>query len=414
MSKNLIYYTIVSLNLTGQAVTNFNPDFYRFDEQLTDEEKMIRDSLREFINEKQVRDEIKSCNTSGKPLSLELLRRLASLGVVGANIPDDNNERLSNRGYGIITREVEAGDSALRSFVSVQSSLVIYPIWRFGSPEQKLRWLEPLRSASAIGCFGLTEPYGGSNPAGLMTSFTEKSDCYVLNGSKTWITNSPIADVAIIWARAREKYHGFLVERGTPGFRTDHIENKGSLRASCSGTISLQDCIIPKENILPGTSGIKSAFACLNKARYGIAWGTAGIVRECYKKIWELTQNRAPFGTTLDSKQLVQDDLARIDSNLTTILALCFRLSELADKTDIREISEAELGSQISYAKWQCIELAIDSVDRCLELAGADGLTYEYPFWAHFANLRTLRTYEGTKKIHTLIQGQRITGKTAF
>lgn len=391
-----------------------NSDFFQFDEQLTDEERMIRDSLKEFIGENEVRNEIKSCNIEGKPLSIKLLRRLADLGAVGANIPDEKGERLSNRGYGIITREVEAGDSALRSFVSVQSSLVIYPIWRFGSDKQKSRWLEPLRSAQAIGCFGLTESYGGSNPAGLRTTFIEKSDCYVLNGSKTWITNSPIADIAIVWARAKERYHGFLVEKGTPGFTADHIKNKGSLRASCSGTISLEDCAIPKENILPGTAGIKSAYACLNKARYGIAWGTAGIVRECYKKIWELMQNKAPFGTSLDSRQLIQDDLARIDSNLTTILALCFRLSELADKADIGKISEAELGSQISYAKWQCIELAIDSVDRCLELAGADGLTYEYPFWAHFANLRTLRTYEGTKKIHTLIQGQRITGKIAF
>lgn len=395
-------------------MSNRNSDFYRFDDLLDIEEKMTRDTIREFLDQKLVKKQIMECNDEGKPLPLELLKKLAELNIIGANIPDNNGETLtSNLGYGIINREIEAADSALRSFVSVQGSLVMYPIWRFGSEEQKRRWLEPLRSAQVIGCFGLTESYGGSNPAGMKTTFVEKPDCYILNGSKSWITNSPIADVAIIWARVEKDFRGFLVERGTPGYKAQPIKHKGSLRASCSGTISLEDCRIPKENLLPKANGKKAFFACLNKARYGIAWGTAGIVRECYQKILELTESRAPFGPVLASRQLVQDDLAHIDSDLTTILAICFRLSQLADESDSGKISEAELGSQISYAKWQCIELAIDAVDRCLELAGGDGLTYEYPFWAHFANLRTLRTYEGTKKIHTLIQGQRITGISA-
>lgn len=391
-----------------------NYDFYRFDELLGDEERMIRDTLKKFLEREQIKRQIMTCNDEGRSLPLELLQELAGLDIIGANIPNDNGEKLSNLGYGIINREIEAADSALRSFVSVQSSLVLYPIWRFGSVEQKERWLNPLRRAEAIGCFGLTESYGGSNPAGLRTTAEEKTDCYVLSGSKNWITNSPIADVAIIWAYLENEFRGFLVEKGTVGYEARPIKHKGSLRASSSGTISLQDCRIPKENILLGAVGIKSAYACLNKARYGISWGTAGIVRNCYEKILELVQARAPFGTSLSSKQLVQEDLAIIDANLIDILARCFRLAQLADQFDLGKISEIELGNQISQTKWRCIELAIDSVDRCLELAGGDGLTYEYPFWAHFANLRTLRTYEGTKKIHTLIQGQRITGKPAF
>ena len=389
-------------------------DFYRFDETLSVEELMVRDALRNFLEQRGVQKTFRTCNIEERPIPIELIKKLAKMGIIGANIPDENGERLSNLGYGIIAREVEAADSALRSFISVQGSLVTYSIWRFGSEEQKKRWLTALCSVEAIGCFSLTESYGGSNPAGLKTTAEERPDCYILNGSKNWITNSPNADVAIIWARRKDEICGFLVEKGTPGYETSHIKNKGSLRASSSGSISLQDCKIPKENMLPGAVGIKSAYSCLNKARYGIAWGTAGIVRVCYEKILELVQSRAPFDSPLAGKQLVQKDLAVIDANLVDMLSRLFHLSQLADQFDMGKISEFELGQHISQAKWRCVQLATDSVGRCLKLSGADGLTYEYPFWAHFANLQTLCTYEGTENIHTLIQGQRITGKSAF
>lgn len=389
-------------------------DFYRLDDKLTEEEKMLRNTLRDFLRQDRVKNILRSCNIKENPIPMELIKELAGLGVIGVNIPDENGEKPSNRSYGIITREVEYIDSALRSFVSVQSSLVIYPIWRYGSDEQKKKWLSRLCSVEAIGCFGLTESYGGSNPMGMRTVAEEKPDCYILNGSKNWITNSPSADVAIIWARYKNDIKAFLVEKGTPGYETQHIKNKASLRASNSGSISLQDCKIPKENMLPGADGIKSAFSCLNKARYGIAWGTAGIVLSCYEKITELLKDRSPFGQPLDSRQLVQADLALIDANLVDILSRVFRLAELADQFDEGKISEVVYGQMISQAKYHCVELAYEAVNKCRKLAGADGLTYEYPFVAHLANLWTLQTYEGTENIHLLIQGQRITGKSSF
>lgn len=407
----------------AKSESEFCPDFYRFDDKLSEDERGIRDTLRAFLRQEKIKKIMRECNDAGVPLPFEFLRELGALGFVGANIPDEEGKAVGNLCYGIINRETEAADSALRSAVSVQAGLVMYPICRFGSDEQKTRWLSKLRTYEAIGCFGLTEEYGGSNPADMRMTASEvaaekNKGGYILNGSKNWITHAKSADIALVWAKLNGLIRGFLVEKGTPGFEQMLIKRKGALRASETGMLAFTDCRIPKENILPGTiqppgKDLIPAFACLNKARYGIAWGASGIIRACYEKIWGIMQQRAPFGTPLAGKQLVQEDLAVIDARLVAAQALCFRLAELADMRDAGIIGEKELGDQISFAKWQCIEFAIDAADRCLELAGADGLSYENPFWAHWANLRVIRTYEGTKKIHTLIQGKRITGISA-
>jgi glutaryl-CoA dehydrogenase len=408
----------------AKSKTEFCSDFYRYDEKLSEYECQVRDTLREFLRQEKIKEAIRDCNDRGLPLPFQFLRELGTLGFIGANIPDETGNVISNLGYGIINREAEAADSALRSAISVQGGLVMYPIWRFGSDEQKARWLTGLRTYDVVGCFGLTEEYGGSNPADMRTSASEISaekieKEYILNGEKQWITHAKSANIAVVWAKLNGLIRGFLVEKESPGFIQTIIKRKGALRASETGTLAFVNCRIPKENILPGTiqpegRDLIPALSCLNKARYGIAWGAGGIIRTCYQAIWERMQERAPFKTPLAGKQLVQEDLAIIDARLVDAQALCFRLAELADMRDAKKITEKELSDQISFAKWRCIEFAIDAVNRCLELAGADGLVYDNPFWAHFANLRVIQTYEGTKKIHTLIQGKRITGISAL
>lgn len=390
-------------------------DFYRFEERMTDEERMIMNMLREFLRQEHVQETVRQCNLTAIPVPHELMRKIATLGIFGAFIPDENGDKVSNLAYGLMMREIEAVDSALRSFASVQSGLVMYPIWKFGSEEQKQRWLPPLRSGEVIGCFGLTEGFGGSNSAAMLTRAELGIDEYILNGSKVLITNAYSADVAVVWGKEPSgEIRGFLVERGARGFEAQMLHYKGSLRASETGSLYFSDCSIPKENVFPHAHGMKSVYSCLNKARYGIAWGAGGIVRTCYEKILEIAMARAPFGTPLSGKQLVQQDLAVIDANLVKITALCFQLANLADMCERGEIKEKEFGDQVSFAKWQCVEMAKEAVDKALELAGGPGIGYDLPFWAHWANIPTLRTYEGTAKIHTLIQGRRITGISAF
>jgi glutaryl-CoA dehydrogenase len=381
------------------------PDYYLLDDLLTEEEKLIRQTVRDFVDEK-VLPRIASAFREER-FPAELVSEIAGLGLLGANIQGHGCAGLGSVAYGLILQELERGDSGLRSFVSVQGSLAMAAIDLFGSEEQKARWLPPMARGELIGCFGLTEPDFGSNPAGLQTTARRAGAEYVLDGNKMWITNGSIANLAVVWAREEGKIQGFVVEKASPGFSTTLQKGKWSLRASVTSELHFQGCRIPGSNRLPGATGLKAALACLNQARAGIAWGAIGAAMACYSEALDYAKSRIQFGKPIASFQLVQEKLVGMLSDITQGQLLAHRLARLKDEGKARpEI--------ISLAKRNNVAMALRTARAAREILAANGITDEYCVGRHMANLESVYTYEGTHDIHTLIIGQDITGIPAF
>ncbi len=381
------------------------PDYYLMDELLTDEERLIRQTVREFVSEK-VLPIIVDCFTNDR-FPEELIPEIAKLGLLGAHIKGYGCAGLSHVGYGIAMQELERGDSGLRSFVSVQGSLAMHAIHTFGSDEQKERYLPAMARGERVGCFGLTEPDHGSDPSGMETRAVRDGDEYVLNGNKMWISNGSIASVAVVWAKEDDRIHGFLVDRGTPGFSTTKQKGKWSLRASITSELHFEDCRIPAGQRLPEAKGLKAALACLTQARSGIAWGSLGAAMACYCEALEYAKSRVQFDRPIASFQLVQAKLVRMLSEITKGQLLAHRLSTLIDGGVARH-------QMISMAKQNNVAIALDIAREARDILGANGIMHEYQVGRHLANLETVKTYEGTHDIHTLIMGADITGHAAF
>ncbi len=381
-------------------------DYLLVDSLLSEEERLVRQTARQFVDQRLV-PLIRDCYRDGR-FPVELIPEMAELGFLGANLEGYGCAGLSNVEYGLIMEELERGDSGLRSFVSVQGALVMYPIHAFGSPQQKDRWLPRLQSGAAIGCFGLTEPDFGSNPAGMRTTARRETGGWVLNGEKTWITNGSLADVAVVWARAEEGIRGFLVERGTPGYTTSDIHGKLSMRASVTSSLAMSDCRVSDESLLPGARGLKAALACLTQARYGIGWGVLGAAKECYETARRYSILRKQFDDRpIASHQLVQEKLAWMITEITKAQLLALHVGRLKDR------GQAE-PAHVSMLKRNNVAMALDCARLARDLLGANGITDEYPLMRHMANLESVKTYEGTDHIHALVIGERITGLAAY
>ena len=381
-------------------------DFYNFDLLLTEEEKSIRDMVRNYVD-REILPIIGEHYRAGT-FPEKIITDLGSLGAFGSTLPEEyGGAGLGSVAYGLIMQELERGDSGLRSFASVQSSLVMYPIYTFGSEEQKLKWLPLLASGEKIGCFGLTEPDHGSDPGGMITNAVERADGYLLNGAKMWITNGSIADIAVVWAKLAGEVRGFLVEKGTPGFLGIEMKGKLSLRASVTGELVFNDCLIPKENLLPLSSGLKSPLQCLNQARYGIAWGAIGAAMACYQEALNYSLQRIQFDKPIAGFQLVQKKLADMITEITKAQGLVFQLGKLKDQKLLHH-------SQVSMAKRNNVREALNIARTAREILGANGISDEYQAMRHANNLESVLTYEGTDDIHALVIGEKITGISAF
>ena len=382
-------------------------DFYRIDDLLSEEEGMVRDTVRQFVNE-QVNPIIDDHFEAGT-FPAELIPQMAELGLLGANLPEEYGcAGMNNVAYGLVMQELEAGDSGLRSFVSVQGALVMYPIYAYGSDEQKKKWLPLLATADKIGCFGLTEPDHGSDPGGMQTRARRNGEGWVLNGTKRWITNGTVADIAIVWAKNEDdEIQGFIVECDSSGFQAPEIKKKLSLRASVTSDLIMDDVEVPEENRLPSGTGLKAPLGCLNQARYGIAWGGIGAAMACYDWAVEYTIGRTQFGRPIASFQLVQEKLAHMLSEITKGQLLSWRLGKLKDEGKLNF-------TQTSLAKRNNVRVGLETARLARDLMGANGITLEYPVFRHMVNLESVYTYEGTDHMHTLILGEKITGIPAF
>ena len=381
-------------------------DYYNIESLLSEEEILVRNTVREFVDD-NVLPIIEKHNRAGT-FPRELVKKMADLGMFGSTLPARYGcAEMNNVAYGLVMQELERGDSGVRSFASVQSALVMYPIYAFGSEEHKDRWLPKLASGEHIGCFGLTEPDYGSNPGGMITRADETSDGYVLNGAKMWITNGTIADVAVVWAKLNGVVHGFLVEKGTKGFTAPEMTGKHSLRASVTSELIFQDCHIPRENKLPKSDGLKSPLMCLNQARYGISWGAIGAAMACYDTALNYAKSRIQFGKPIASFQLTQEKLVFMLTEITKAQLLCLQLGRLKDNGKLRF-------QQVSMAKRNNVAMALDIARMAREVLGANGILDEYPVMRHAANLESVKTYEGTHEMHTLIIGEDITGIPAY
>jgi len=382
-------------------------DFLDFDSLLSDEEKLARQTARQFVDD-QIMPIIEQYNREGK-FPVQLVPQMAELGLFGASLKGYGCAGMSNVEYGLVTQELERGDSGLRSFVSVQSALVMYPIHTYGSDAQKNKWLPLLQQGKAIGCFGLTEPQFGSNPGGMLTRAVKQGASYVLNGEKMWITSGSLADVALIWAKCEdEKIRGFLVEKGTPGFKAWDVHGKYSLRASVTSGLAMTDCKIPAENILPGVEGLKGPLSCLNQARYGIGWGGIGAAMACYDTALRYSKERKQFeGRPIASHQLVQEKLVWMITEITKAQFLALQVGRLKDQGRVHP-------SHISMLKMNNVWMALETARMARQILGANGIVDDYPIMRHMNNLESVITYEGTHDIHKLIIGERITGIEAF
>ena len=381
-------------------------DYYNIDSQLSEEETLVRSTVREFVDD-NILPVIEKHNRDGT-FPHHLVKQMAELGLFGATLPAKYGcAELNNVAYGLMMQELERGDSGVRSFASVQSALVMYPIYAFGSEEQKDRWLPKLAKGERIGCFGLTEPDYGSNPGGMLTRAEKKGDCFILNGAKMWITNGTIADVAIVWAKLDGEIKGFLVEKGTKGFDAPEMHGKHSLRASVTSELNFQDCSIPQQNLLPKTGGLKSPLMCLSQARYGIAWGALGAAMACYDAALQYSLSRVQFDKPIAAFQITQEKLVYMLTEITKGQLLCLQLGRLKDQ------NKATF-TQISLAKRNNVYHALEIARTAREILGANGILDEYPVMRHAANLESVKTYEGTHEMHTLIIGEDITGIAAF
>jgi len=384
-------------------------DFLEFDTLLSDEERMVRDTSRQFIEDNLI-PIIEECNRAGR-FPRELVKPMGDLGFFGASLKGYGCAEMSNVEYGLVMQELERGDSGVRSFVSVQSALVMYPIHAFGSEEQKQTWLPALQKGEKLGCFGLTEPDFGSNPGGMRTRARKAGNEYVLNGEKMWITSGSIADVAVIWAKVedeRNNIRGFLVETDRPGFRSEDIHGKWSLRASVTSSLSLQDVRVPESALMPGSGGLKSPLMCLNQARYGIAWGAIGAAMACFDCALQYALFRKQFrDQPIASHQLVQEKLAWMISEITKAQLLVLQVGRLKDAGKVQH-------QHISMAKRNNVWMALECARMARDILGANGVADEYPIFRHMANLESVKTYEGTHDIHALIIGQSVTGIDAF
>ncbi|OIQ21715.1 MAG: acyl-CoA dehydrogenase [Flavobacterium sp. MedPE-SWcel] len=383
------------------------PDYYLLDELLTDEHKMVRDAAREWVK-REVSPIIEDYAQKAE-FPKQIIQGLADIGAFGPYIPEEyGGAGLDQISYGLIMQEIERGDSGVRSTASVQSSLVMYPIWKYGNEEQRKKYLPKLASGESIGCFGLTEPDYGSNPSGMVTNFKDMGDHYLLNGAKMWISNAPFADIAVVWAKNEEgRIHGLVVERGMEGFTTPETHNKWSLRASATGELIFDNVKVPKENLLPNKSGLGAPLGCLDSARYGIAWGAIGAAMDCYDTALRYAKERVQFDKPIAATQLQQKKLAEMITEITKAQLLTWRLGVL------REEGRAT-SAQISMAKRNNVDMAINIAREARQMLGGMGITGEYSIMRHMMNLESVITYEGTHDIHLLITGMDVTGHAAF
>lgn len=380
-------------------------DFYDVQSLLSDEERMVAETVARFVDEQVLPIIPKAFDEHRFPR--ELVPELASMGLLGCTIQGYDCAGINNVCYGLICQELERGDSGLRSFVSVQSSLVMWGIYTFGSEEQKQRWLPAMAKGEAIGCFGLTEAQGGSDPGAMRTHAARQGTDWLINGSKMWITNGGIADVAIVWARTDEGIRGFLVEKGTPGFETRDIERKFSLRASVTSELYFDKVRVPQDNLLPEAAGLKGPLSCLTQARYGITWGAIGAAIACFREVLEFSKTRMIFDRPIANTQTVQRRLAEMVRGITTAQLLSLQLGRLKDQGRMHS-------SQVSLAKWNNVRMAIDVARDARDLLGAGGISTEYCAIRHMLNLESVITYEGTETVHELVIGRELTGANAF
>ena len=384
-------------------------DFLHLDASFSEDELLVRKTARDFVEDNLI-PVIEECFREGR-FPRELVKTMGELGFFGANLQGYGCAGMSNVEYGLVMQELERGDSGFRSFVSVQSALVMYPIYTFGSNEQKDTWLPALATGQKLGCFGLTEPGFGSNPGGMTTTARKSGDEYILNGEKMWITSGTIADVAVIWAKVEDeenRVRGFLVETSRPGFRAFDVHGKWSLRASVTSGLSLQDVHVPASNLLPGSGGLKSPLMCLNQARYGISWGAIGAAMSCYDTALQYSKTRKQFhGQPIASHQLIQEKLVWMASEIAKAQLLSLHVGRLKDS--------GKVGHQhISMAKRNNVWMALETARMARDLLGANGITEDYPIMRHMMNLESVKTYEGTHDIHALILGQHLTGIAAY
>lgn len=381
-------------------------DFMDLDDQFSEDERMVRDTVRQWVTERYLPLAMKHFEDGTFPM--ELVPEAAELGMFGPTTPAEyGGAGLNNVAYGLICQELERGDSGLRSFISVQGSLVMYPIFEYGSEEQKRKWLPLLASGKAIGCFGLTEPDFGSNPGGMLTTAKKVGNDWVLDGRKMWITNGTIADVSVVWARTDKGVRGFLVEKGTPGYSAPEQKHKFSLRASVTSELVLEDVKVPDANRLPKAEGLKAPLSCLTQARYGIAWGAVGAALACFDEALGYAKSRIVFDKPLAGFQIPQKKFADMATQITLAQLLSIRLGRLKDSGKFTP-------AQVSMAKRNNVAMALDVSRTCRDLLGANGISLEYQVGRHMCNLESVITYEGTHDIHTLAIGQEVTGIPAF
>jgi glutaryl-CoA dehydrogenase len=383
------------------------PDYYLLDELLTEEHKMVRDAAREWVK-REVSPIIEDYAQKAEFPS-QIIKGLADIGAFGPYIPEEyGGAGLDQISYGLIMQEIERGDSGVRSTASVQSSLVMYPIWKYGNEEQRNKYLPKLASGEFMGCFGLTEPDYGSNPGGMVTNFKDKGDHYLLNGAKMWISNAPFADIAVVWAKDESgRIHGLVVERGMEGFTTPETHNKWSLRASATGELIFDNVKVPKENLLPNKSGLGAPLGCLDSARYGIAWGAIGAAMDCYDTALRYSKERIQFDKPIGATQLQQKKLAEMITEITKAQLLTWRLGVLRNEGKATT-------AQISMAKRNNVDMALTIARDARQMLGGMGITGEYSIMRHMMNLESVVTYEGTHDIHLLITGMDVTGFAAF
>jgi glutaryl-CoA dehydrogenase len=381
-------------------------DFYRIEDSLASEERIARDTVREFVDKEFLPVVVKHVRQDGS-FPMELVPKLAELGLFGANLHGYGCAGMNNVAYGLVMQELERGDSGLRSFASVQGGLCMYPIYSYGTDAQKERWLPAMAEGRAIGCFGLTEPDYGSNPGGMLTRAVRKGDRWILNGTKRWITNGTLADLAIVWAKTDDEIQGFIVERGMRGFEARDMKGKFSLRASVTSELFLSDVEVPEANRLPKVKGLKGPLGCLSQARYGIAWGAIGAAQACFSEALRYAKERIVFDRPLGSLQIPQQKLAFMATEVTKMQLLCLQLGRLKDAGKLHH-------AMVSMAKMNNVDFALQIARLARDMLGANGIVDDYCSMRHMVNLETVRTYEGTHDIHTLILGKELTGLDAI